>query len=123
MAPRDNCFLSTITIFTTLHNLIFEDESDEEDVLDIMLDDSADEDGNFEEETDSQLENFQSSSEEIGEEIIETENNETPLTSRVGNRQHESDPHNRRLVFAARRLFSPDIEDDDEDFEINYLND
>jgi hypothetical protein len=123
MAPRDNCFLSTITIFTTLHNLIFEDESDEEDVLDIMLDDSADEDGNFEEETDSQLENFQSSSEEIGEEIIETENNETPLTSRVGNRQHEGDPHNRRLVFAARRLFSPDIEDDDEDFEINYLND
>jgi hypothetical protein len=128
MAPKDNNFLSTITIFTNLYNLIHEeDQSDEENIFELnnldVTNNPTDEERNFE-ETISQMENFESSSEDnfriaIGEEITKTED-ETPLTS-MGDNQQERNPQIKRLVFAARRLFPSDTEEDESDFEMEYL--
>lgn len=132
MAPTDNTFLSTLEILTKLNNSIqVEDATDEENVFELndldVMNDSADEESNYE-ETVNQMENVESSNEDnfrivIGEEIIKTED-ETPLTSR-GETQMEQEGNQqikRKLVFAARRLFSSDTEEDESDFEIEYLD-
>jgi len=115
MPPTDICFPSPLEIFLKLRNIVVtedltDDESDMEDTI-------------------SNMEDFETSSEgdlEIGEEMSDDESDEnnlieTPLTS-LTNNQEDRNPLVRRLVFAARRLFSPDNEEDASDSDMEYPN-
>src|SRR5204862_7627498 len=105
MPPTDTCFPSPLEIFQKLRSIVqpedlTDEESDTEDTL-------------------SNMEDFETSSEgelQIGEEMTDDEIDhfnytETPVTTLTD--KQDTNYLIRRIMFSARRLFPPDVEESD----------